>query len=456
MSTGTIQRTVSARLPTNEGQFQLIHYHNDLDNKEHLALVMGEVDQQTDVLVRVHSECFTGDVLGSRRCDCGEQLHAAMQLIAQEGRGVIVYLRQEGRGIGLQKKLAAYNLQDQGHDTVDANLLLGHQADERTYWAAAGILRDLGVRSLRLLTNNPNKLDQLDAAGLRITGRVPIQPTIHADNVSYLMTKVQRMRHLLHLNGSASLPTLGTLPNTAIKLVDDLAQQAATFYTRHRVPLVTLSYAQSIDGTIAAANGAPLRISSERALLFTHLLRATHEAILVGIGTVLNDDPRLNVRLLQGRDPQPVILDSHLRTPPTARVLSGSRSAWFATTSADPGRTQALQAAGAQIWRLPADSRGQVDLGALLRRLGEQGIHSVMVEGGARVLRSFLQARLVNNVVVTIAPFFGGGLRVLPDLMNAAAQPSDFPRLRQPQFFTLDNDLLLHGPLRHALDEGEA
>ena len=145
MTTSTVQRTVSARLPTVEGQFQLIHYLNDQDDKEHLALVMGDVQHQAQVLVRVHSECFTGDVLGSQRCDCGEQLHAAMQLIAKEGSGVIIYLRQEGRGIGLQKKLQAYNLQDQGYDTVDANLLLGHQADERTYWAAVGILRDLEI-----------------------------------------------------------------------------------------------------------------------------------------------------------------------------------------------------------------------------------------------------------------------------------------------------------------------
>lgn len=199
MDTLTVTKMTCARVPTAVGEFQLCLYHTNRDDKEHLALIMGQLQGDQDVLVRVHSECFTGDVLSSLRCDCGEQLQHAIALIAAEGQGVIVYLRQEGRGIGLLDKLRAYNLQDEGHDTVDANLLLGHQADERDYTVAALILHDLGVHSARLLTNNPSKIDNLRELGIRVTERVPLQPqTITDENLAYLMTKTQRMNHLLN------------------------------------------------------------------------------------------------------------------------------------------------------------------------------------------------------------------------------------------------------------------
>jgi GTP cyclohydrolase II len=201
----TISKTTCARVPTDKGEFQLCIYTSSQDDKEHLALVMGDVTDRPNVLVRLHSECFTGDVLGSLRCDCGQQLQRAMQLVAQEGQGVIIYLRQEGRGIGLSDKLRAYNLQDSGYDTVDANLMLGHQPDERDYTVAALILEDLGVRSVRLLTNNPLKIESLKALGIAVTSRVPLEPHITAENAHYLVTKAQRMNHLLDLG---SLPGL--------------------------------------------------------------------------------------------------------------------------------------------------------------------------------------------------------------------------------------------------------
>jgi 3,4-dihydroxy 2-butanone 4-phosphate synthase/GTP cyclohydrolase II len=193
---------VCARIPILDGEFQLCLFTNDQDNKEHLALVKGEVSGEEGVLVRVHSECFTGDVLGSMRCDCGEQLHLALAKIAAEGQGVIIYLRQEGRGIGLLDKLRAYNLQDEGYDTVDANLLLGHQSDERDYTIAARILDDLGVVSVRLMTNNPFKIDNLKKLGINVQERVLLEPTVNPENARYLNTKVKRMNHMLNLHRS--------------------------------------------------------------------------------------------------------------------------------------------------------------------------------------------------------------------------------------------------------------
>jgi GTP cyclohydrolase II len=199
----TVTLLACARIPTAVGEYQLCLYGNSLDNKEHLALVMGSIMGQQDTLVRIHSECFTGDVLGSLRCDCGEQLGRAMAMIASEGKGVLIYLRQEGRGIGLLNKLRAYNLQDDGLDTVDANLFLGHQADERDYTVAACILRDLGIDSIRLLTNNPSKITALEALGITVAARVPVQGDVTPYNASYLHTKRLRMDHLLDVNVSA-------------------------------------------------------------------------------------------------------------------------------------------------------------------------------------------------------------------------------------------------------------
>lgn len=196
-----IKRKVTARIPTRHGTFQLMLYHSNLDNKENLAFVLGDVKAREDVLVRVHSECFTGDVLGSVRCDCGEQLDHAMQAIAHARRGAVLYLRQEGRGIGLLNKLQAYNLQDEGLDTVEANLRLGHRADERDYAVAALIIRDLGIDSIDLLTNNPSKIRELRRLGIAVRHRTAIEIPARPENLDYLQTKVNRMDHLLQLGG---------------------------------------------------------------------------------------------------------------------------------------------------------------------------------------------------------------------------------------------------------------
>ncbi len=197
MNEPTIHRQVAARIPTRYGTFQLVLFSGTPDGKEHMALVMGDVQGRDNVTVRVHSECFTGDVLGSLRCDCGEQLDRAMQMIAKAGQGVILYLRQEGRGIGLLDKLRAYNLQDEGLDTVEANLRLGHQADERDYTVAALMLKDLGIHSVTLITNNPRKINELRALGIAVRQRLPIEVVPHPENLRYLRTKAKRMDHLL-------------------------------------------------------------------------------------------------------------------------------------------------------------------------------------------------------------------------------------------------------------------
>ncbi len=192
-----LDNLVQTRIPTRHGEFILHYYSNNIDEKEHVALVKGDVAGKDNVPVRIHSECFTGDVLGSRRCDCGEQLDMALQLIDEAGFGVLIYLRQEGRGIGLLKKLQAYNLQDQGMDTVDANIHLGHLADEREYSIAALMLQSLEINSIRLMTNNPKKIDELKKLGIHVAGRIPVEAQAHNDNVGYLKTKAKKMAHML-------------------------------------------------------------------------------------------------------------------------------------------------------------------------------------------------------------------------------------------------------------------
>lgn len=195
-----VEKGVEVDMPTEYGHFRLIPFKQKSNGQEHIALIKGDIRPDEPVLVRVHSSCMTGDIFGSMRCDCGEQLHKAMQMIEKEGKGAIVYLNQEGRGIGLMEKIKAYKLQEAGMDTVDANIHLGHQADEREYGVGAEILRSIGVSKMRLLTNNPVKRVGLESYGLSVVENVPVETTPNPYNERYLKTKQERMGHTLHFN----------------------------------------------------------------------------------------------------------------------------------------------------------------------------------------------------------------------------------------------------------------
>ena len=287
---------------------------------------------------------------------------------------------------------------------------------------------------------NPDKVANLEELGVTVTARLPLEAPVNPENAGYLQTKATRLGHCLILRGESDQSE----PQTSIlEKVTSSLRAAPAHQQRTGLPYVTLTYAQSLDGSIAGLPGHPLPLSGQESMALTHRLRAAHDAILVGIGTVLADNPRLNVRLVDGQDPQPVVVDSRLRLPAYAHLLRNGRSLWIATgDQADPERQVALEAAGARVFRLPG-SNGWVDLAALLAHLGQLGIRSLMVEGGAQIITSFLASRLVDQVVVTIAPLLVGGLRVLHGL--GYSRPIQFPRLRHLSYQALGDDLVLRG-----------
>lgn len=386
-----------ASLPTRWGDFRISVFR--FDGTEVVALARGELGGADPVLVRLHSECLTGDVLGSLRCDCGDQLRAALAMIGAAERGVLLYLDHEGRGIGLFDKVRAYGLQDGGLDTVDANVELGLPIDARDYSAAASVLRELGIQSVRLMTNNPAKILGLEMHGIDVVERIPIETIPNEVNAPYLRAKASRMGHLLE-----DLP--------------DPRHVDATTIPADR-PLVTVHYAQTIDGRIASRTGDSHWVSGEGSLRLAHELRAAHDAVLVGIGTVLTDDPKLTVRLVPGESPVRVVVDSRLRIPLDANLLDTSvaRTIVATTPLASEERAAGIRARGAEVLRVNADAEGHVDLRDLLARLRADGIRSLLIEGGRGMITSALRERLVDRLTVCIAPkVIGEGIAAVGDL----------------------------------------
>ncbi|MFN2503435.1 MAG: GTP cyclohydrolase II RibA [Acidimicrobiales bacterium] len=400
----------------------------------YLALVRGDVVGEQGVLTRLHSECLTGDALGSLRCDCGIQLRLALRTIAAHGSGVLVYATgHEGRGIGLVEKLRAYVEQDQGADTLDANLRLGHVVDGRDYGDAAAVLGAVGLRSIRLLTNNPDKVSALKLAGVQVDAVVPLATAPHARNLAYLRTKERRLGH----TRPAGPPVEMDVPAGS-----DPTQLLGPVRPGEDRPYVVLKFAQTVDGRIATADGDARWISGDEERRISHALRASCDAVMVGVGTVLRDDPELTVRMVAGASPLRVVLDSHLRTPTTAKVLSSDVPTLILTSDRARQRNrQRLQARNVAV-RVVRGGAGGLDLAAAMAVLREEGVSSLMVEGGARVITSLLAAGLVDRMIIGVAPtIIGQGTQAVGQL--GVTRVADGIRLTNRSVQVLSDDILL-------------
>jgi GTP cyclohydrolase II len=396
-------------LPTPYGEFSARAFEAP-GGHVYLALCRGDLTDGAPVLTRLHSECLTGDALGSLRCDCGVQLRTALQVVNAEGRGVVLYLTgHEGRGIGLVNKLRAYMEQDRGADTVDANLRLGLPADGRDYAAAGAVLQALGVGSVRLLSNNPAKVTGLREAGVQIADVVPLATAPQTRNRRYLATKSTRFGHLRPTGAALTQVPLPAAPV-------DVGVLLGPARPRGDRPYVLVKYAQTLDGRIATSTGDSRWISGESERQLSHALRAACDAVLVGAGTARHDDPQLTVRLVPGASPMRVLLDTRLSVPPTAKVFAEGAATVYTTVAGSSDRTAELQAAGVGVRVVPAGPGG-VDLVAVLADLRSAGVETLMVEGGAAVITSLLHAGLVDRLVVSISPtVLGSGVEAVGQL----------------------------------------
>jgi len=439
-SRGAPVEVCSVLIPTPYGEFQTRVFETAAGDV-YLAMVRGSLDGDEPVLTRLHSECLTSDALGSLRCDCGVQLRTALRAVMVEGRGIVLYMTgQEGRGIGLVNKLRAYMEQDRGADTVDANLRLGLPADSRDYTDAGAVLTMLDVRSVRLLSNNPRKAAGLRRAGVRVDEMVPLPTAAHVRNAGYLRTKAARLGH-----ARPSGSELTTQPATPVDVSTLLGEVRAP----PDRPYVLLKYAQTLDGRIATRSGDSKWISGEPERRVSHALRAACDAVLVGAGTVRQDDPQLTVRLVPGATPLRVVLSSRLGVPQTAKVFSEEAPTMiFTTANADSQRRAELLAAGVAIHEVAA-APGGVDLAAALAELRQAGVRSLMVEGGAGVITSLLASRLVDRLVVSVSPIIvGAGVEAVREL--GVERITDGLRLSNRSVNVIGEDVLLSWDLHSA------
>ena len=422
-----------AQLPTPFGTFDLRAFRTG-SGFVHLALIAGDLGDGAAVLARVHSECLTGDALGSLRCDCGIQLRASLRAISAEGRGVLLYATgQEGRGIGLIDKLRAYVEQDRGADTVDANLHLGLPVDDRNYSDVADVLKQIGIRSVQLITNNPRKVSGLRDAGIAVESVRALAIAANGQTLRYLQTKRDRLGH--------DSP-LGAPLQEVLSAAPDVSSLIAAERTHPDRPYVVVKYAQSMDGRIATASGDARWISSDEERAVSHALRARCDGIMVGLGTVLNDDPQLTVRLVPGPSPTRVILDSKLSAPLSASVFDDAAPTIVITTDrSDPARRNELRERDVAV-RLVPPGRGGVDIAAALALLRSMGIDSLLVEGGQRVITSLLRAGYADRVVVALAPIvLGKGVEGVGDL--GIARVADGIALANRSVYVAGNDVLI-------------
>ncbi|HEY7044704.1 MAG TPA: GTP cyclohydrolase II [Nocardioidaceae bacterium] len=447
-----VTRVATTRIPTRHAEFVAYGYRDEHTGEDHVVLVLGDLADADGPppLVRLHSECLTGDALGSRRCDCRDQLDSAQAAIAAEGRGAVVYMRgHEGRGIGLSAKLRAYELQDDGLDTLDANVALGLPVDAREYGAAVAVLNDLGVSSLRLLSSNPAKEEGLRAQGMvveRLALPVPRRP----ENVRYLRTKQERMGHDAVAYDDAEQPwrelLAGRVPSRG-ELADRygwMVQAGDRF--------VVAQLGQSIDGFIAARTGDACYVTGDADRTHLHRMRALVDAVVVGVGTVLADDCRLSVRSVSGPNPVRVILDPRGRVPRDAQLLTNPEAPtlWLVADDRPPLSTGASHVDVVALPRSgPARGFAPADV---LGLLGDRGLGRVLVEGGGVTVSRFLAAGALDRLLVTTAPLLVGdgvpGLR-----FNGQDRLAD--ALRAPsRHFVLGGDVCLELDLAAARRNG--